>query len=1073
MSKVLRVASSRRKTRSEDDLQLLQTASDGSKSSSKSSKTALDSSPVHSAENDRLIKSLLKQYKHLELELNRFNSKKYNPAKNSGVLKSNILRTSLLPFLRSGHKLHRYFPKHSKVYKSLTSVITAILLKWWTSLLANLKTTGPLSTAASTSAALGDSYSTIPASDRNAYLECISRIVALDDWSKVDDDFFSQYSSLLTSTLEYCIDKMTNLKTLSLSVSAFVGKIFAYSFFTLPHVSNALLFLLNVKQSFFESTSSIITPSSASKASVDHLKSIFPLHLHHLINFQGIRVASKKQAGFLNCVPPPAHPVNGIKDPNGSWVRRWCNCDSNVFNSFFRHYVDIIQKRLSDGFDPDATDLLLVNCPGFNVIFSHILQIFKISITKISTTTVNKFLSLLIKASPPPVPPTPTSGINSAKSNAPPTPPPFIPGLNVKHCDVYYNSIVKIFKTIRDILHSASFTANRVSSSASTCREHEDLISYSLVKFVDRLFVSISKETSVYDSNKNGLILNIVYEFINHVFNNMNSSPSAISWEFWLSCNYMMLKHTDHIQVVLKNLSFLFNIWDMVPESLSSLRQDLNLGNVELAPPYLNWITNLNESYKANFIDWLISNEIFQRYFIHWNPIVRSYYARFLVWRLIGVNNYHSSTMIQVTRRIEQKLDKAYDVLHAISLKNQHNGTVALDYTPDNPLVNRKFGILPINLKEDGGLNVHDDSNPDFIPATSMKISELRKTHSYEIFDEAIYTCSSLPSTAEDNTDNIDSKKHPSKSLVSSLGKLFKYLSTEDNNNTDTRSNGLAHRDRALSSNSLKYKRNSVSLSSLSTTYSSIKSRSSSPSLMSFKSTPTSVSDSTTSSISDLDSFSPEKSSQKHNQPPEIFKLPPEISRPIYKFDIIIDHDSMNQKYLMIHQKNLRVELRADVLGDSEDYYSTNLNQPVRGTIACFPSRPQVPHISIFINNDPYNKFYINDEDGLFMENLNKDDDSDARTIQSDDIDELFSDMKLGDLRPKNLIDIVNLGRSLNELNLMIEEFKAFLNRRIEIDQFNQDLEMMNDLNEFDYFKKIIPFLSVDSSNELKLLNAN
>ena len=184
----------------------------------------------------------------------------------------------------------------------------------------------------------------------------------------------------------------------------------------------------------------------------------------------------------------------------------------------------------------------------------------------------------------------------------------------------------------------------------------------------------------------------------------------------------------------------------------------------------------------------------------------------------------------------------------------------------------------------------------------------------------------------------------------------------------------------------------------------------------------------------------------------------------------------------------------------------------------------------------------MNEEDGLFLET---------------EFDTYYRDNNMNEnnesFQNATFAQMMNLGKSLNEFNLMVEEFKQFLSNRVEIDSMNysetdensifkqqppqiqqlyghyiqqqrgndnsdkvrQSLIFFsrrnsiirggskststnnelstttnnsdssnttdsdngnltgNDILEFVYFKKIIQFLSVDSSNEMKLLNAN
>ncbi|CCG25555.1 hypothetical protein CORT_0C01780 [Candida orthopsilosis Co 90-125] len=1223
--------------------------------------------------NDKLIQTLLKRYKKLELALNKFNSKKYNHNSNSSktingaIMKGNLLRTSLIPFLRSANQLDQFFTKDSKVYKSLTCVVLAILIKWWNSLIGNLRFTANLSATSSSTTGGSKSpsstvntfshsilssvepihFTSIPASDRNAYLECVSRIISRDDWIYYDE--LNDYQVLLTTTLDFCIDKLTTLKTLSGPMAAFIGKVFAFSFFKIPDVSNALLFLLNVKQITLESCTK--TLPSASTHDYRELYNVFPQHLHHLIDFKGLpNLTDKGQKCYMNCTPPPKHPVDGIKNPNGDWVRRWCGSDSGVFNSFLRHYVEIVQKNLLSIIDDDV--MVLLKCPGFSVILSHIYQIFHIAITRITssakpaftTSTVNKNAPLPPiptrsncknggsangAPAPPPSPPPPHNNFNSNgqrfKTPAPPPPPQF--NINIKQSDMYYNSIIKIFKTVRDVIYCATLDNKSI-----------DCISASLVKIIDLCLISIAREVTIYDFNKNGLILGIVHEFVNHIENNIsNEVKYLISWEFWLSCNYMMMNHSDHVQSLLKNFAFLFNVWDMIPDALCSFVQpqrseygpigDINDENYK-------WITNVEDSFKLNFINYLISDDMFRTMFIHWNPLVRSYYIKFLVWRVIGINNSQSSASIQVTRNLQFKLDQSFEALQRYTMKmcNERkrgkcgeagdvnwNQKFILNFKPDNPLVNRKFGILPASVRDDYlsiGNSSYDNQQSDMYiasaAATSVsKSSELRKTHAFEIFDEAIYTCATVPPTSNGSSTPQEDRKRSSSSsssssvassigskgtsLVSSIGRLLRIVSDdvdgdgdeEDDKMADPKETLAKHVDKNAHDDESGITRNSESSTSLSTT-NSFKSRSSSPSIMSFRSTPTSVTESSSTksdneSIYSLDtiklnnslqdasfgaqqrmqqsgqgkSLSRKKSSQLQQsyniQPPELARLPPDIVRPIFKFDIVVCHESINEKFQIINHKNSLI--RQQMLYNSDGHLpsmssrtttATNASSTSSGSgsrtstltksmVLYFPHHPQLPYISLFINTDLYNNkmVYMNEEeDGIFLEEYYLRDASDSSLSTSTSrLNPMpaASANRSTQVRQKlrsttmfqdesSMATMINLGKSINELNITIDEFRKYLSKRIEADAFysnagydskeageklgsanigfpvfseidgdDEDVRTNGgesagvrsftvrgkDFNEFIYFKRIIPFLSVDSSNEMKLLNAN
>lgn len=977
---------------------------------------------------DKLVKQLLKSFKKLELAAGKFASK-------LGITKTNILRTTLLPFLRLQPLLDSVLSPSSKLYDSFCSISTTVLGKWWRLLLAVLV-----------------SQNQVTSTDRNAYLECVSRILARREWACGDAELLDSYRVYLTSTLDYCISRLQALKVVPISMSAFVGKVFAYAYFYLPHVCNALLFLLNVKQSVVDSHLATLPRIPSQEIFV--AQAAFPQTVSHLVDYRGLTDLLRQQRAAINSIVPPLKPVKGIRDPGGPWVRRWSSCDSDIFNSFFRHYITLCDVFLS------GKTVLPAAFPGFHIIASHTYQIFAVLVTRILISLACK-PSVPAKSLPPisksrasghpsqspavpaknnsapngstPPPPTSPNAASGATSNASLGTPLF------NQTDTNYACIIKIFKTIRDISYSSI-------SFAST-----------LTRFIDLLLVNVARTISIYDFNKNGLLLNLVHEYSNHVFD-----ASSMHWEFWLGCSYLMLS-THHVQIIMRNFAFLFNVWDHIPDHLPLTEYP------EKIPHLRNWLTNPNESYKQNFSMWLTSTDVWSHFFTHWNPIVRSYYSRLLVWRVIGINNYESSSSIQTTRRVKNKLDAVFNtVCKELAALNEDSSfsLTTMNFVPDHPMVNRKFSIVANSKFAFLG----DDLSA--LLAVSMRPSELRKTHPYEIFDEAIYTCTSLPSSPalHVNTSPQDLPKNTKNhNLINSLSRFFKILSTEESNEFPMVPPNQILSDR-LDNSLLQSKRNSKSLSSLSTAP-SMKSRSSSPSLMSFQSSLHSnadfsadssvASDSDSSSlVSDCigsSSSSSYSSSSSTAQPPELFKVPPEIVRPIFKFDIVMDQESLCEKYHMMQNANTAGKFFPHVKASN-------------ASLAAVPKSPKIPSVSIFLNSDIYNKFYITTENYMVEEDIY----SDSERVEINRFNRALS---------KSIVSSstwLNLGKSLNEWNSVVEEFERYLFNKVEADQENyipvatdgEDATRV-EIDEADYFTRIVPYLPIDNLTELKLLNAS
>lgn len=945
---------------------------------------------------DTAIQRSLKQLKRLEIDISKFNSK------TNGVTKTNILRTSLLPFLRDPSCDFAAQKHDRRIYLSLVSVSTNVFLRWWRVLLTSLTlkqhSLKPVA---------------ISSTDRNAYLEGISRIVSRREWFDVDADTYQKFQSLLTITLDYAIDKAQVMKILPLSISAFVGKVFANAYFHLPLVSDALLFLLNVKQFVFEEAMSGLCDLK-SEPSVAQL---FPQHLQ---DFAGMPKLSKRLKFFINSVAPPKHPVKGITDPNGSWVRRWSSSDSDIFNSFFRHYIAICNSYF---FDHDESlvvsskfdyDTLLFNAPGSKVIFSHILHVFQVSISRISRNyNSSSFNNMFPKE----------AGLGKES---------MIPTLSMN--DIYYNSIVKILKTCRDLKYS------------------NILLTKTLVKFVDKLLISIACRTSVYDYNRNGLLLNIVYEFINHVDNDIN-------WEFWLTSCQLMIERTDHIQILLKNFAFLFNVWDMISPSARP-------GKLGVTPSE-RWLTVSHESLKWNFSNWLVSAPVWSTFFNHWEPIVRTYYIKLIIWRLIGINNHSRNYPLSLEKVIDRNLRYSFDYL--CTMRGTGDSTVLLK--PDNPLVNRKFSIIPNVIRDD----VYPPSNNQLLSPTNTattsvgllttpkngdtsNLNELRKTHPYEIFDEAIYTCSSLPSSPmsvdaspSDSDTDTDERVHTTgKSLVSSLGKILKILSTDDkqimeatstSNAVSSKSGVAAHRVLGIKS---------TSATSLST---SIRSGSSSPSIMSSHSmlltdfsTESSIRSDTSSNILSINLAD-------HIQPPELLTRPPKIMRPIYRFEIVVDTKLISERLAL------------------EQLQAGRGASGVRSKYLRLPKYPKIPNFAKFYEVLFCDESYLmhNNSYSDILAEYGAEDESDYDGLAFKPqvgFNPLYVDNDPKDGRRHTRYNWVNVGKSLNEWNNIVEEFEKFISSQIE------DFKNRSDDNYEVYFKRSIPFLSVDSASELKFLIA-
>jgi hypothetical protein len=271
----------------------------------------------------------LSQFKLLESELPKFISK-------SGVYKANVLRLTLLPFLRQ----HR---EESSTSDNIELRIR-VLQKWWSSILLTFR------------------ERSISNSDRSAYLEGLSGLLARLEWRQC----LPVYSELLYDTVRLVIRKLC-LNIVPLSVAAFSGKVLAYAYFWAPGVAAVLIYLLAVPQSDIDRIIAASFPSDELCSLEEAINLItdtcsFPAHLSNLIGYG----EGKKSRMDSRPTPPPPPRLESMYGP---WSRRWASSNSDVFIAFLKHFYSIISTFLPRDL-PWNTHLA---CPGLIVMNSFLL----------------------------------------------------------------------------------------------------------------------------------------------------------------------------------------------------------------------------------------------------------------------------------------------------------------------------------------------------------------------------------------------------------------------------------------------------------------------------------------------------------------------------------------------------------------------------------------------------------------------------------------------------------------------------------------------------------------------------
>ncbi|CDK28323.1 unnamed protein product [Kuraishia capsulata CBS 1993] len=769
-----------------------------------------------SASQDRII-----ALKSLNRYLSKYTSKR-------GIERSNVLRIHFIPVLLQLQS----FPVNSRYWGMVCSTLT----RWWVEILTALKTDLKM-----------------PSSDRSVHLECLSKIISRREWS-LAQDFAKVYRDLLTQTLEYAIKRLDS-KKISLSASAFVGKVFAYAFFNLPGAAGAMLFLLGVKIDALDTVKDTLLQQAQAQSPLDLLnsqnrppkvedeqidldrlqtlfKAAFPEHVSGLIGsksrFESSKNLLRVEKKFLNAVPPPSDPVKGINDPKGLWVQRWSCLDNNdVFFSFLRHYLNLCGWYLRSTATHSLRNAALC-CPGFTIILAHLHSYTEIQVQRRGSAPAKR------------------DGFTDLK-----IPVPFL----------------KFLRALRDLCFNS-------------VDDYESAIVPMVCKSVDLILGRIASKISVFDTEKCCMVLDLQFEFTTFVYQTNDSFYTQfIDWRFWLKVLDRMTS-CDNLTLELKGLSYLFNSWDMIAD-------------------------------QQEFVNWTMSNWF--KYFCHWQPLVRTYYHRLVCWRLMTNGNNTQNIVSNRLKSSRKKLVNHILQFDGTGLSSPH---VKLpSFEPSSPIINRKMVISPIagnweQFQQQLLVGSFDENKPYTSDLVSFSRS-FTTTHPYEIFDESTYTTGTSTPQRTPSSTTLTSMSSSTQSNVSLYSSVFKFF--KKGMNHDASDLGDAVKAKGKSNAKSKDEKEDTHFAKAFSSL-SLSSRSSSPSVMS-----TRTANSPPSSYSSfeelfIDEEYPAVESalgEDYIVSPD-FKFgerTPDVYRQQYKFELVIDDLSMGRQIDLVNRLNGNLRL--------------------------------------------------------------------------------------------------------------------------------------------------------------------
>jgi hypothetical protein len=531
---------------------------------------------------------LWSSFRSLDTDFQKFQAK-------SSALKTNVVRASLLPFLRN----HVHHPSNKTLRPEDVDRRVNILNKWWTGILEMLD---------------GHSNQSVSGVDRPVLLDAITGIMTRPEWRLYPSQFAplrershgrlprSRSSGSLKSTasqflaesvfhnvrnmfiqnllsqINLVVDKMS-LRHAPASLVTFCGKAAAYAFFFCPGVADQLVKLWAVPT---ETIRRVVDEFGLSRHQLggdfsEDLINTFPPNLHSL--------AWTSVAGCVKHLRQnPNLPLGAAKIQwNGPWVARWCGRDSDMFFVFCKHY-----HILAEEFMPVELPLNeKARAPGFVLVHAQIL-------TALDATVHRQAANDL------PLPLTFDDVLSGTDASANALP---LPSSNV----------ARLMAENRLIMLLRDFLSDRPSD-FETARQF-------FAESFSAMMRATAKRVSLFDHNACFVLCDLMEEslaiFIRYHHARLRSatdetalaiaSQDFVNWGFWLEVCKKILQSQNSMSEI-RLFSFIYGAW--------------------------NILVSDEKRKEVLCLQWLLTEETFEKMFSHWCPMVRAYYMRLLVWRV-------------------------------------------------------------------------------------------------------------------------------------------------------------------------------------------------------------------------------------------------------------------------------------------------------------------------------------------------------------------------------------------------------------------------------------------------------
>lgn len=531
-----------------------------------------------------------------------------------------VARNTLIPFLRN-HGNHTSNKDNNLLSPEDIDRRATILHKWWNGLLdlldgSAIKNAGApaMSFAAIQANSSGAAMQPVAGVDRPGLLELITLIMMRPEWrlstpgfrplkdrsprevvrgradTKDSIDFIAEsaehnvrtmFVNNLLTQMSIVVEKMSS-RHAPVSLVTFCGKACAYAFFFIPGIAEVLVRLWGLTPDLLRRVADEFNLPRRSKGESEDIVSLFPSTLHKLgwtsvkTMTDNLRLTTKLS---LVAAKIPWH---------GPWISRWRGGDTDLFFIFCKYYY-----ILAEDFMPMDLPLFeKARAPAYALIHAQLLSVLDTTIHHRQAAFDNMMAPNVLDSA------NGADAMAAALAQLPPS--NLLRGMDEN----------RLIVLLKDMLGD-----NSVGGLESGARQTFATAFMGILK-------AATKKTPVF---KQAPVL-VLVDFLQEVLQAFDtyagySDPSVkgrpeeaavamdhIDWNFWLDVFHKILFESNSTMSEIRILSFLYSAWDVLAADPSRKEKLCN--------------------------GWLLSEEVFDKFFNNYTPMVRAYFMRLLCWRV-------------------------------------------------------------------------------------------------------------------------------------------------------------------------------------------------------------------------------------------------------------------------------------------------------------------------------------------------------------------------------------------------------------------------------------------------------